>query len=470
MDRLSTTTRQQVKQKPQNISALPDSVNHQLKIQAVEEANKSANTQGLKKSDPGAPDRFELKLDLPVMCARRDGKGLSLTARYIVAIIEGYCGVGCWGFLSEDTISRAARCGRARVGRAIKEAEAAKYIEVNDRGKCNKYYIPPLVKRIVKVWVNPALVRDDGFSIVRAVWASLVKFRQGDNEVTWLTHRKAAEVLGVSYATIYRAAARCAVLGDVVKDHRPWRRSSKNSYALTCKADLTIGVSGLESARAKRGALGQTSKEGRYFNANSVLNGRFRVNLGLSFDSRQDGAAYESLHFIGVHWCVARSIAVEWRADVDSVSQMVKNGIFRRDDYLHRVRRSGVRPCRFNLAGYVVKGLNMAKTEGHGIRPSKLVEKGQVKGDDQGKVVTFGCHSEAEFEHRREEMKRRLLSKPAKPGPPKTEAELALIASRRDLSEEAEDLRSAQRAAGSRYYIGRKWMKSPAKTWFSFGL
>ncbi len=466
MNRLSPQLGKEVKHKPSNISALPDSVNLQLEVPALEPPAKPAQAQDLQKSDPGARDPFKLRLDLPVLCARLDGKGLSLTARYILGIITAYLHYGCWRPLSMETIARAARCSRDRVIRAIRELKAARYLDVDDDGKCNWYRVPMLLRRVAKIWVNPALVRDDGLSIVRAVWVSLVKFRQGDNERTWLTHRKAAEILGVSYPTIYRTAAWGAAQGYVQKDHRPWRRSSKNSYALTCQAQEAIGVFRLESARSKHGALGQTIVEGGKSYARSARLGVLPADFGLSFDSRQDGAAYAELRNIGVRWRVARSVAVQWRGRAESVHNMAVNAIVRRGDYLHRMRRSGFRSLRFNLAGYAVRGLNTAMAECHDIQLSKQARATIVRGQGKAKVTAAGGPADLEFEQRKKEQIRRLEFAPAKPATHYTDAELALINSKRDKSAEAVKLNESYASAHRRYHRGGKWTKPTQKERF----
>ncbi len=452
MSTLSSPTRWQVKDKPKDFPALPDFVNLQLEIPPAEPSVKDLQIQDLQKPGSEAPDPFKLKKDLPVLCARRDGQGLSLTARYILGIITAYRGAGKWGPLSENTISRVARCGRGRVIRAIKEAEAAGYVDVDRRGKCNWYRVPMLLRRVVKIWVNPALVRDDGLSIAVACFVGYVKFRQSDNGVTWFTHREFAETLGVSYATAYRVAAWGVALGSVQKRHCPWRRSSKNSYALTCQAQAATGVFGLESARAKQRALGQTIVEGGKSYARSARLGVLPADSGLSFDSRLDGAAYVELKNIGVRWRVARSIAVQWRGRAESVRNIVIIGLFARLNYLRRMRRLRVRSNRFNLAGYVIRGLNMAKAEGHKIELTKAIQAEMAKGRGGAHAACDEGVTDPVTEQRREDMKRRLRETPAEPITPYSDEELAFIASNRDREAEVARLRQRQALAAKRYH------------------
>ncbi|GAI00595.1 unnamed protein product, partial [marine sediment metagenome] len=392
----------------------PDSANLQLEIPPLEQSAKSAQIQDLQNADPGAPDRFELKLDLPVLTGERKGKKTSLACRYIVGIIAGYPDRGYWKTLSEDTIAQAIRSNRPKVIRAITEAEEVGYLDVDRRGKCNRYHISPVFKRFAKIWVNPALVRDDGLSIVQAVWLSLVKFRQRENEATWLTHRKAADFLGVSYHSVARAANWSAALGYVQKRHRPWRRSSKNEYCLTCLGRLATGVSEPESARPKRCALGQTSKEGYYFNARFTRNDNFHSRFGLSFESHLDQEVHRLLRFIGITDSVARPAAAQWRYDPESVRQAIVNAALYGDNYDRQMRRLGLPAPRFNPAGYIVATLNGARREGHDVRPSKLAQASLIRKQGGARAAAAGRLTEAEFEKRKKEQIRRLLSTPAK--------------------------------------------------------
>ncbi|MBA7626697.1 hypothetical protein ES703_34152 [subsurface metagenome] len=398
MNNISPQTRKFVKPKSGNNVALFTSANLQLEVSAEEIIGKPAQDKDLQKSDPGAREHFELQKDIGVIPPGRKANRTSLIARYILGIIAAKVGYGCWGPLAEETIAREARCGLWPVKNAKKQLEAAGLLDVNRKGKCHRYYVPMMLRRVVKTWVNPSLVRDDGLSIAQAVWVSLVKFRQGQNEETWLTHREAAEILGVSYPTIYRAAASCAALGYVQKTHRPWRRSWKNEYRLTCKADEATGVFGLESARSNARALGQTNREGGYFKANSVRNGSFCAGLGLSFDCRPDREPYELLVRYGVNRFVARAIAVQWRDYPDSVRNAIVNGIIRRDDYCRRYRRLGLPAPPFNLAGYIVASLNGAHRECHRVPPSKLARADKARQQRRAPAAAGGVEKELEFE------------------------------------------------------------------------
>lgn len=298
MLQLSVIPGKEVKPKSGKNVAFPDPGNLQLEGQSSEPFPKPSSEQDLQRRVSGDPDAFELMFDLGVLDARYDRKSVSLTARYILGIIAAYVGYGSWGYLSQNKMAQAARCSRLRVLRAVNEAEEAGYLAVNRRDKCNRYHVCEWVEHLAKTWVNPVLVRDYGLSISQAAFVSYIKFRQGDNGATWARHRETAEVLGVSYHSVARAAAWSAALGYVQIRHKPWRRSSKNEYVLTCLGEIATGVSESKSARPKRSALGQTNMEGELLNANSVRRSFERTGFGLSFDSSLDLGALYMLCFI----------------------------------------------------------------------------------------------------------------------------------------------------------------------------
>ncbi len=186
-NQLSVNSRGKVKGNNVAFPTFPDSANLELKIPAADVNAKSSQGQDLQKSDPGARDGFALQLDIPVLPAEHKGRRTSLIARYILGIIIAKVGYGWWGYLSEETIAREARCGLWPVKNAKKQLEEAGLLDVNRKGKCHRYHVPEWVKYLPKTWVKPSMVRDDGLSIAEAVNLSDLKFRQGDNDATWPT-------------------------------------------------------------------------------------------------------------------------------------------------------------------------------------------------------------------------------------------------------------------------------------------
>jgi len=168
MKAVSSKTRWQVKHKPANISALPDSVNLQLEIPGAEPAVKDQQAQDLQKSDPGARDGFALEKDIGILSAGATSKHTSLAARYILGVIMAFLGKAYSKYLLEEWFAQAARRSRWSVIRLTKQLEEAGLLDVERKGKCNRYHVPEWVKREDKVWVSPALVRDEGLSIVDA--------------------------------------------------------------------------------------------------------------------------------------------------------------------------------------------------------------------------------------------------------------------------------------------------------------
>ncbi|MBA7469654.1 hypothetical protein ES707_04927 [subsurface metagenome] len=463
MNRLSTNPGTEVKPKPPAFSAPFDSDDPQLEIPPADQAVKTAQNSDLQKLDPGAPAGFVLKFDIGIIDATFEHRRISLTARCILGIIEAYLNAHPRGYLSEDKIAQAAGCCRSRVSRAVNELKAVGYLGVDDSDRCNRYHVCKWVKRLDKIWVNPALVRDEGLSIAQAGFVGYIKFRQGDNEATWPTYREAAKALGVSYHTIARAAASEAVLGFVEKIHRPRRQSSKNEYYLTDPAWLETFVFEPKSARPKWGALGQTSIEENYSYANSVRRGVFSPDFSLSFDCRLDQEPYEQLVYIRTNRQVAKAIAVQQRGNHQSVRNIIINAAAAAEDYYRRMRQLGLPAPNFNLAGYAIRGLSIAMAEGHNIPLSKLAKAAKARDQGGARAAAGGRLTEAEFEQRRQEKIRRLKSTPAKPITPYTDAEMALIASKRDKEAEDQILYQAQADGSRRYFRGHKWANLPQK-------
>ena len=464
---VSTKTRTFVKHKSQENRHFSTHQSSQLNKPAAALRECRQSGQDRQDSDPGADDGFVLEFDIGIIDAKHEHRGISLTARYILGIIEAYLRAHPRGYLSEDKIAQAAGCCRSTVSRAEKQLKEAGLLGVDDSDKCNRYRVCEWVEHLPKIWVNPALVRDDDLSILQAGFVSYVKFRQGNNLATWLKIREAAEALGVSYHSVARAAASDAVLDFVEKIHRPERRSSKNEYYLTEVSWLETFVFGPKSARPKCSALGQTSRKKELFNAPFGRRAVFSPDFGLSNDSKRDQEVYRLLRSIGTADSVARPMAFEQRYPLADVEQAIVNAALRGDDYHRRIRRSGLRARRFNLAGYVIAILNGAHRECHGVGPSKLAEVAQARAPAGARAAAGGRLPEAEFEQRRQEQLRALKVPPAKLITPYTDAEMALIASKRDKEAEDQILHQAQADGSRRYFRGHKWANSAKKADFS---
>jgi DNA-binding transcriptional regulator YhcF (GntR family) len=457
----------QVKGKSDTIHDFPDSANLQLKIPPADSCECRQSGQDRQRSDPGDSDHFVMQYDIGVLPAEHKGRRTSLAARYAVGVIAAYPSKSYLKCLMLDTIARNMRCNRQTAGRAVDEAEQAGYLEVDRNGKCHSYHVCECVKGLAKTWVNPALVRDDGFGVLQAVLLSELKFRQGDNEATWPKIRELAGVLGVSYCSIERAAFWLAALGYIQIRHRLWRRSSKNEYALTCLGKEATGVSEPKRALSKSNILLQTSMEGDYFKANSVRNDRLRAGFGLSFSPEPAPEVYRLLRFIGIADSVARPMAFEQRYPLADVKQAIVNAIIRRDDYCRRMRRLGLPTPRFNLAGYIVATLNGARSECHGVRPSKLAWAGEAKKQGKHGLAAGSGVTDSVTEYRKKEQIHRLLSTPAKHHTPGKSAIPAEKPQFHDKSAEDEFLQAALAAARSRSWQYRKYANLGQKLGFS---
>lgn len=466
MSTISTITRSLVKPKLTNVPAPFNTAGPLYTPSPADQPAKPAQAQDLQKSGPGARAGSGLRLDIPVLPAERKGRRTSLIARYILGIIIAKVGYGRWGYLSEETIGREARCSLWPVKKAKQQLEAAGLLDVNRRGKCYRYHVPEWVKHLAKVWVKPGMVRDDGLSIPQAVWVSLVKFRQGDNVATWLTHQAAAEILGVSYHSIARVAAWSAALGYVQKRHRPWRRSSKNEYCLTCLGKEATGVSEPKSARPNARALGQTIEKGKCVYANKARNGSFRAQFGLSFSPEQDQEVHRLLRSIGTADSVARPMAFEQRYLFADVKQAIVNAALRGDDYYRQMRRLSLPAKRFNLAGYVIRTLPRARRECHGVRPSKLARAAEARDQGGARAADIVRPSESELEELRQYAENVLKPCLAKPVTPHKDEKPALIAQKRDKEVGAEYLTRTLAAARRNSRSYRRLANSGQKVGF----
>ncbi len=459
MNTSSTKSQTFVKPKSQENRHFSTHQSSQLNEPAAGLCECSQSGQDGQDSDLGADDGFVLEFDIGIIDAKYEHRGISLTARYILGIIAAYLSAHSHGYLSEDKIAQAAGCNRSTVIRAVNKLKAAGYLDVDRRGKCNRYHVCEWVKHLPKTWVNHALVRDDDLSICQAVFVSYVKFRQGNNLATWLKIREAAEALGVSYHTIARAAASDAVLGFIGKIHRPERRSSKNEYYSTEESWLETYVFGPKTARPKCSALGQTSRKGDYPYARFTRHDLAHPQLGLSFDCRLDQEPYEVLRNIGVHWKVAKPMAVQWRDDHDSVRQAAVNAALRGDDYCRRMQRLGLPAPRFNLAGYTAATLNGAHRECHDVGPSKLTRVAKARAP-AGARAAAGCRpTESELKRLEKYAENELKPCLVKPHTPDKSAIPADNPQFRDKSTEDEYLQAAIAAARRRSYSCRKHAK-----------
>lgn len=407
--------------------------------------------QDLQETGPAAADHFKLQLDLGVIPPGGKGRRTSLFDRYALAVIATYVGYGRWGSLAMETIARTAGCGRWQVSKAVGKEKAAGHLEVDENGKCNWYRVPLLLRRVVKLWVNPAMVRDDGYSILVACCTSYVKFRQGKNDATWFSTQECADALGVSYHTAARGLAESADESLIQKTHRPWRRSSKNEYRLTCKGKEATGVFEPESARPKARALGQTIVAEKYSSANCVRRGVSPARAGLSYNPDQDREIYELLRNIGIRWREARAIAIQRRGDDKSVRNMIIIGWFARRSREQYWQEQGRSPPHFNLAGYVIRGHNLAMAEGHDITLAKTIKAELAQGEDRARAALARQWEDPRFEQRKQEQIQRMQNTPVKPNTPYSDAELAVINSKRDKAAEAEMLRKVQDASRDRY-------------------
>ncbi|MBA7531195.1 hypothetical protein ES705_23406 [subsurface metagenome] len=101
--------------------------------------------------------------------------------------------------------------------------------------------------------------------------------------------------------------------------------------------------------------------------------------------------------------------------------------------------------------------------EGHGIPRSKLARAAEARDQGGARAAAGVGVTDSVTERRTKEQIRRLFVPPAKPITPYTDAEMALIASKRDKEAEDQILHSAQADGSRRYFRGHKWANLPQK-------
>ncbi|MBA7592985.1 hypothetical protein ES708_35191 [subsurface metagenome] len=154
---------------------------------------------------------------------------------------------------------------------------------------------------------------------------------------------------------------------------------------------------------------------------------------------------------------MAESAAAQWRHDPQSLQNMYINTLCKWYEQLQNARKLDLPPPRFNLAGYNLGGLNNAKAEGHGIPLSKPAKAFMATEQGKAAIAAGGRMTESEFDEKRRRDKKALFSAPAKPTTPYSDAEMALIAQKRDKEAEAKHLAAVTAATRSRSRTYQKY-------------
>ena len=457
MNTLSSNSDGQVKHKYVAFPHLPDSDNLQLEIPPADVTAKLTQAQDLQNSDLGAPAGFlpERPIRVPIPAGY---KGNKIPGHYYLwAVLDAYQGDhdSCWP--SELTLALNCQKSVRQIRRWRAKLERAKVLWIDRRGKPHHYRVKSSRHITTFVFVDPRWVSRLGLSINQAVVLGYVYFRCNGKPETWFSIRRAAEYLGLSYATIQRCLAVLAAWGFI--DKRPGRLSGgrTNRYKPAPFGWIASWENYPKRALSKCPVKRNTIPEGCYSYARFTRNDSFRAGPGLSYDQSKDREAYRLFTRFGTYWKVARPAAVQWRGCAESVEQAFINGAYRFEADAETLRRHNLALLRGNYISYVIGTLNRAYREGHKVKPSTLAKAGEAKRKGRARPAAGGGVTDSQFEQRKKGQIRRLRIPPAKPVTPYTEAELALIAQKRDKEAEAKHLDAVLAAARSRSWRYRKY-------------
>ncbi len=462
----SVKTQSNVKPKPTSISALPDSDNLQLNIPPAEQSAKTSQIQDLQKQDPGARASSGLRLDILIRSDRGGRRGISHQAEQLRGIFIACQGKGshCWPSdrLQADLMGLSER----QVRRRRWELKNAGLLKWHWQDHHRVYSVVTDIATEGFLWVGINWVPELQLSPIVSQLLAYIRWRRWEGEVARFKVREAAEFLGVSVDTIRRARAVLVALGFLQVSKRPGRGSRGNIYRLTLWAEWKIGVFGLEKKVAKCPTKLNYVSKGGYFKANKVRRGVLSPESGLSFDPKRDQASFERLLKLKTNRFVAESAAAQWRYDPQSVQNMYINTLCKWYEQLQNARKLNLPPPRFNQAGYNLGGLNNAKAEGHGIPLSKPAKAFMATEQGKAAIAADGRMTAAEFDEKRRRDKKALFATPAKPTTPYTDAEMAIIAQKRDKEAEAQHLAAVTAAARSRSWRYRKYANLGQKVGF----
>ncbi len=467
MNTVSTISRSQVKGKFNKSHDFPVYQSSQINEPAAALCECRQPGQDRQGANPGAPIWPLLQESIKVPIPAGHKGRLPLRMYYLLAVLDAH--QGNREFCSPSILRLALECrvSERQIIRWLAKLRRLRYIRVDGRGKRNHYRVNRTRNMTPFVFVDPRWVHQLGLSINQAVVLGYVRYKCNGKPESWFSIHRAARDLGLSYITIRRCFAVLAAWEFI--EIRPGRQSKgrTNRYQLGSFGRSATGVFEPKRARSKCHLLRNTYPTDSCFYANSVRNSPEISQSDLSFDCRLDQELFDMLCFIGIDRTVARSIAVQWRGYAESVRQAIINAVYRFEADAETLRRHNLAPLRGTWVGYAIGTLNRAYSEGHRVKPSKLVAAAQAIGGDGAAAVPHRCRTKSEFEQRRKEQIRRLRSAPAKPHTP---GKSAIPAKNLQFSDKPADnrrLRQAKAIGGRRYFSGRKWAKPAQKLRFS---
>ncbi len=397
MSTISTYSETEVKPKPTNISAPPDSGDLQLNITPAEPSAKPSQGQDLQKSDPEYPPRHLLEKLIRVPCWMGRWRGLTLRAWYLLAILSAHQGKADYRKVSLEHLALELRLDVRQVIRLVQKLERAKVLWVGRRGKCNCYRVLWFRNPPAWIFVDPRWVHQLGLNINEAVLFGYVCFRCNHKPESWFSISEAAEALGLHYTTIRSCLA--VLAAEVFIKIRPGRESGgrTNRCQLTSFGWLVSWENYPKRARQKCHPRINTLSERGHSYANSSQKGGLSSQLNPGFSPDQDQKPYELLVCIGVNRFVAKPVAAQHRRDPESVENMIWNWTGKTEQSRRYWQNRDLPPPRIPLAGYVVGGLNIGIAECHPIKLSPAGKEAKAKAQGKLAAAAVGRPTEAEI-------------------------------------------------------------------------
>lgn len=323
---------------------------------------------------------------------------LSFTAKLLFGALRyrQYDKSCCWP--KTDSLAQALGTSRAAISRAIGQLERAGLIKVKRKfKKSNIYNVVGIRDRIfLRVRLNVAAM--PGMLAIDKLLTALLEYgSNNDDSHAFAYQTKMAAGLGCSRASIIRSLQRLEKRGKVNITHRGGGRKRGNYYVLTTAFFDSVLIHDSRKTVSKRYIKDNNSKVIK----GTAIASRFSLG-GLSSKASGQDEAYRLLRRHGVHTDVARSLVYIEGHPTDSIDAAVKNSISRK---AWLKTRDPFRAGLFNVPGYIVASLNIARHESHTIKPSNryLNLCGLRK-------KPYKPLNSIEFEKRRQEQLKRLLA------------------------------------------------------------
>ncbi len=415
-----------------------------------------AQAQDLQKSDPGAHPGSGLVLDIPVLRGGWHKGSIGVADKRILAALNAH--LSKFGICNPSYSTLAHETGycRRHVIRRVQLMKRDPTFDAKRTKKTNMFTFLSYGSAFKSIWVDPAWIQDYGMDAIDELLLGFWRREAQGTDSAWFKHEKAAEAVGVSRRTVQQRFARFETRHIFQITRRPGRGSEGNTYTLTGYGRMIIGVSEPEQNAHGCHPKVKRLEEEKLVNAPFGRRGAFSPKSGLSFSTKQDQEVYGMLRAIGIYWMVAKLIAVQWRGRTESVRNMIIIGMFAKRRHEQYWRAQGKVPPRFKLAGYVIRGLNIAMAEGHDIKLSAAAKEDQAKTQGKpraaaGSGVTAVCHRA-----RVKEAIRKLRSAPAKLYTPLEMAKFAEERRLRGRKAQEAFLNKAEATAQQVYFSSKK--------------